>query len=96
MHRCVGRRLVLLGLVMAIIVAFVGPPAVAAGADSTTLVQVVPKKTTRMDAHRCISKLKKAMSEQRIRPERDPYQRAIDLCKKTGDLAAAKAAVGAK
>jgi hypothetical protein len=96
MHRYVGRRFVLLGLVVAVVAAFIGLPTGAAGADPSALAQAVPKKTNPMDANRCISELKKAMGRQRIRPERDPYQRAIDLCKKTGDLAAAKAAVGAK
>jgi hypothetical protein len=96
MHRSVGRRLVLLGLIGAAFVAFAGRQAGAAGAEPSALAQVVPKKTSRMDANRCISELKRAMGQQRIRPQRDPYQRAIDLCKKTGDLAAAKAAVGAK
>lgn len=97
MHRPFGRRRALLVLVVAVVAAFAGRPAGAAGANPVVLAQqAAPKKTTRLDANRCISELKKAMGQQRIRPERDPYQRAIDICKQTGDLAAAKAAVGAK
>jgi hypothetical protein len=96
MHRVVGRRLVLPGVVVASVVALASLPAIAAGAEPSALAQVVPKKATRTDANRCISELKRAMGRQRIRPERDSYQRAIDLCKKTGDLSAAKALVGAQ
>ena len=44
----------------------------------------------------CVSDLKRAMAQQRIPPKRETYQAAIDICRDTGDLAAAKQAVGAK
>jgi hypothetical protein len=92
MHTQVSRRLVLL-LVAAF--AFFAPPPAFAREMATSLAQAAPKAKA-ADANRCISELKKAMSAQRIPPRKEPYEQAIDICKKTGDLDAAKAAVGAK
>jgi hypothetical protein len=92
MHTPIGRRLVL--LLMAAFVIY-GTPEGVARAAADVLAQAAPKAKA-ADANRCISELKRAMSEQRIPPRKEPYEQAIEICKKTGNLNAAKAAVGAK
>lgn len=64
--------------------------------DVKAALAILSGGKNRPTPQQCISDLKRAMAQQRIPPKRDTYQEAIDICRDTGDLAAAKKVVGAK
>lgn len=64
--------------------------------DVKAALAILSGGKNRPTPQQCVSDLKRAMAQQRIPPKRESYQEAIDICRDTGDLAAAKKAVGAK
>ena len=64
--------------------------------DVKAALAILSGGKNRPTPQQCVSDLKRAMAQQRIPPKRETYQEAIDICRDTGDLAAAKKVVGAK